>query len=329
MAARNEIDWVGMWFKLNKERGAEDRFCAGKADLSTNKVTWLTGIHSEMDGLGWLGHQLRLEGYNVPDIPKARIVKTPPFYRRPLLLYRAMKNLNKNVIPWKEFHPENKGKLAKELTWTYFTKEETEKIGKYAKSQGYSVQSFFIKLLNDVVVSQLVDGPYDGSWMFPVNMRGNVQFPVDTANLLGAIMLRTDNNTTPLEINNQIKELIKKDVHWGGWWLANIGKLVGVRGMRIISKISAKKTHNLGTYTHISDWPPPGSETEETKKKYAHDVWIGAPVGSPSYPISMDTIVTHGIMTLALKIHVSILSDQNKVNMFVQELKETALDLIK
>lgn len=325
MKKKNETDWIGTWFALAREQGRETRFSAGFINTATNQAVWYEGDHEEADGPAWFINRLKDRGYNISDAPAAKIkAAQPPFYKRPLLIYRALKNMKKSTIPWKEFDPARKKIFKREFDWIAFTKEETEKIFRYAGSQGVNINSLFLKLLTDIVVSKLVKGPYEGCWLFPIGMRGLVSISRKDANVSSAVMIRTTRDISAQEIHSQLKRHLKNNVHWGAWWLANIGKVIGMRGMRYITKNSIKKFH-LGTYSFLGEWPP-----AELRKENADpdEVWVTCSPGSPTNPIGSNGIIWYGRLSWSLKIHPSILTDQNKIGQYLNELKGTVLKLI-
>ncbi|MBT8340201.1 MAG: hypothetical protein HKP58_07680 [Desulfatitalea sp.] len=325
MKMEGKTDWVGKWFTVAKQLGGEHRASGGRLDPATGRMHWTTIYHEREDGLGWLCNNLRAMGYHLPQMPKARVIYKPPRYKRARIIYETLRNIKSTPIAWKEFDPEKKRPFKREFDWTSFSKIETDRLSEYARAQGASINSLFIKILNDALLPQLIDGPFDSAWMFPVNMRGNISLALDTANHSSSIMIRTNQDTTAHQIQRQIRHHLKSNIHWGTWWLGNIGKIVGIGGMKALSLHGKKNSFYLGTFSSFGNWPLPGSEKIPSDP---NAVWVAAPTGSPNYPIGSDNITWHGKFTMSLKVHPAILSDQRRIGKFLGEIKEIALALI-
>ncbi|RZA07220.1 MAG: hypothetical protein EOP11_08330 [Proteobacteria bacterium] len=182
----------------------------------------------------------------------------------------------------------------KDFEWKVFSREETARIHGLAKAERVSVNAWIMARLNKVILPALLEGPAEGRWLFPVNMRGPVWLGEGQLEGLGnqssGIPLRVKPDSTAAEIHDQIKRSLEAGLHWATWWMLHVGKLVGVRGMRHFSKSSEAKSFWLGSFTNVGIWDCAEASPDEA--------WLVAPPGSRNYPIGVGIVTWNGRMSI-------------------------------
>jgi hypothetical protein len=121
-----------------------------------------------------------------------------------------------------------------------------------------------------------------------------------------------------MDIHEQIKTSLSNKVHWAVWWVHQIGRLIGISGMRYLSNKNAKKNFWVGSFSYLGDWELP-----------IDDIFIGGPPGSKNFPISVMVMIANSHMTLSLKIHPFILKDEDKVPELLSQLSTHLLKKVE
>jgi len=312
-------DWVGLWYEIAREKGVNDICTFAKVNTKTEAVEWFDYSHSLADGVGAFSYLLRKEGYSIPALPGAKAMKVPSLFQKlKLLAYFFRKIFQKQHIEWALKGDAHVKPEKHDFPWLIFTREETTHLKSQAKDCKISLNSLLLSCLNRVIAERLVKGNDPYLWLFPVNMRGPVKLAVDTANHSSAVALELSRRSSAQDVYNQIRYQLKTNSHWGIWWLLNIGKLIGVRGMRSISRRRNEKSFHLGTFSNMGEWPIPGSAPRDLNPDEA---WVVAPPGTENFPVSCGCISWNGRLSVTLKVHPSICADRNSAAELLKKFK--------
>ena len=104
--------------------------------------------------------------------------------------------------------------------------------------------------------------------------------------------------------------------------MLNIGRLIGVGGMRFFSIRTERKSQWMGTFSNVGSWPPVGSAPGILDPDI---VYIVAPPGTPNFPISVGLITWNGRLSITLKVHPSISDKPDQARFFLERLKASVL----
>lgn len=321
---RESIDWLGYWYDILEQRGQNHHIRISELDGKLNVVRSFLFHHGRKDGAGALSHIYREQLGKRLDPPKSREQKAPAMWRRPSLLRQALKNMESLRPQWKHFDLSRKNNKSFRQT-IGFTVEETENLQRYCRRSNFSSSAFLLDCINQNLLKELAhplsaEQSCYGKWLFPVNMRGPVTKPDDEANHASAIYLDADAKAQPADIHKQIKELLTSKVHWGIWWLAHIGKIVGKKMMRKLSLNSSLKSFYIGTFSNMGQWNNVDDQQPKSNR------WqIEAP-GSANYPIGIVCLIWNEQMTLSLKINRSILPESGPYLDFAGIIKQSCLE---
>ena len=312
-----DFDWVSLWYIAARERGINDICTVARLDTGTGELECHRFSHAQMDGVGALGQLLRDRGYPLDQLPQTKFVVPPPLHKRPLILWRAIREAGPQQIDWLDRDPSRQGD-PNTLDFLTFTVAETDRIRGRAKALGVSTNALMLESVNRIVVPQVTRGDGKGKWVFPVNLRGAVTKSRDTANHSTAIAISADRTTTAKDIDVQIRANLKAGAHWAAWWLLNIGRLIGLRGVRFLSRASEKKSHWLGTFSNMGEWNMPNLRDPAIN---SNEVWMAAPPGTKNYPISVACLTWNGRLAITMKIHPSINPDTNAAKLYLEMLR--------
>ena len=315
-----KTDWLGKWYEVAAERGVNDKITFWEIDLVSKSKRQFYYSHAKWDGAGGLIDILEKNGFGRLKLPHGRDTSKPSLLSRLTIIRRALQNMKSPKVQWKYRSPDLDLENSAQPHYISFDREETASIADYCKKQKLSQNAFLIEMLNQTVIKSLVANPddYDGSWLFPVNMRGPVWKENPLSNHSSGIYLRCDQNTSASLLHRQMKTCLSNKTHWGIWWLGHIGRIVGVRGMRALSLNSSKKSFYFGTFSNMGVWP--GHEQGPVLASHLDEnkVWLVATPGSVNYPVVIVALTWFGKLTMSLKIHRSICPDQK----FAEHLKD-------
>lgn len=291
-------DWIGLWFKIQAERGHPDLVPFYFLRLPERKVEVLTYPHRERDGVAAMKYALAQLGMS-PVEPQSRAMNKPPLILRPLLALRGLQGNATRVRPkWLIFHPEKKAK-GTHLCFLLLDRPAVEALNEFLQNRKISLSAYLLSKAT-FAVSSLFEGEPAGSWLLPVNMRS--AFPERAGNCVSYVSLSVP--ATPEGIQAGIKESLVSYEHWSNWWIYHIGKILGYRGMRRLSARSAKTVFWIGSFTDLGDWA--GVPLND-------GVFAIAAPGTPNNPVGVGTIGWEGRRSISLRLHPSITEEGERV----------------
>jgi hypothetical protein len=303
-----EIDWMGRWYDIIKDRGENDRPTLGRLDLRTNEVDWMEFSHSEMDGVGALIHYYEKTDFKLEKYPSLREASIPSFFERLLIFYRLIFTSTKIKTIWNETNRGAEPKDPLAISYRIFTKEETGAIETFCKKNKYSVNAFLMNTTTKFLLS-LLSKNGEGTWTLPVNLRPVLKRKNIKSNHSSAILISVAKNDSPLDTHQRISLALKNKMHWGIWWMHQIGKFIGYTGMKYISGRAAKTNFVIGSFSNLSSWELP-----------PHHIWVGGPPGSKNFPISVMVMKANDQMSFSLKIHPFIMKDLSRTSEILNKL---------
>ncbi len=320
---RKNTDWMGLWFKILKERGENDLVSFEAHQLLEQTKIDLTFSHQHYDGWGrmysflkiTIPHQKLLQQF----ITYSKTNSTP----KPLLSKRikslfhlvlASKNYNPN---WKHFHQNSYNKYDP-LFYHYniFTREETERLLSYCLSNKLNVNHYILSIANKYL-NDYYSLSRSSKWVYPVNMRPHILKNLEEANHSSSIILDLDLADSPQNIKTKVKKQFERNQQWAIWYFHHIGILFGEKVMRKISDSSSKKNYFTGTFSVL-----PLLDND-------HLIFTGAPPGSKNFPIGILLARNSAQLAISLKIHPSIMAQpilyKQEIRDQVQMLKDVIL----
>lgn len=313
---KNEIDWMGLWYKIIKERGENDEPTFGRYDLSTKKVDWFRFSHMDMDGVGVLNHLYQKRGIQLTKFPDLKEKKYPNFFEA-LLIFIKLAFKNKKIkTEWMERNEGLAPKDVHKISYYIFNPDQTKAIEEFSKNNNVSVCALLMNRSSKVLLQNLSFNQ-EGTWTLPVNLRPILKKENFNANHSSGILIPIKKNDQITDTNTQIKNSLKNKEHWAIWWIHQIGRVIGYSGMKYISNKNAQKSFMLGSFSYLSKWDIPSP-----------DIYVGGPPGSKNFPVSVMVMLANGHMSYSLKIHPYILKDESKVEEYLNAIVHDVLNFV-
>lgn len=279
-----------------KDAGVDTDALIASVDNETQlEPCWHPLPHSEFDGIGAFGHLLRQHGH--PDLkvlPQHHPGKPPRLV--PLLRAGAR---------FTEFPIGRGGSLVlasrsltpqpRNIAWHVLDQVRTREVIARAKKEAVSVSSWLLFTLGRAI-EPFLDAPDRPSrWMIPVNMRGEIRGPRDTANHVSYLRVKVSRTDSARSIEDKVRAHLAGAEHWWLWYCYRYGSFVGSWGMRILVRADMRlgKPY-IGCFSNLGNWDLSGPSA-----------WICCPPVAKTMPVGAGCITYGGRMGLALRFHSS------------------------
>lgn len=309
-----KTDWLGKWFDIYEEMGEYGQ-SAYAVENEHNGLEFLFLPHQYYDGIGGLCHLIQERAGLKIDLPTFKGSKDVSFIK---VTWAFLHNLilHRNIQP-KWLVPRSKAQGKKQNpTLLRFTKEETAAIINAAKKRNISVNTLLLHISDRVVSEILWDKKYARWWMLPVNLRGLIKKEngIYTSYLVSVIR-----DESPQVLHDNIKKSLRLQWHRATYILSNIGKVIGINGIRSTVKKQYRSGFgwtgyfsNLGIISHNSP-------------SLANETWYGCAPTNRLLPLSIGAMTFNARLTLAFLIHPSIDPDAVYVSQIRDAVKESVL----
>ncbi|TQV66506.1 hypothetical protein FKG94_27120 [Exilibacterium tricleocarpae] len=304
-SAARQRDYIAMWFEARREFGISDAMRVARLDLATAQTHWKTFPHSKMDGLGGMATTMRSAGYPSRNLPQSTETAVPSFWRFLGLMFKQPKPIAKKTIKWK-YPRDIDSSVDGEIAYDFLTEEETAIVKKLARKNRVTFSHYILWALNRAVAELLIDGEQHYYWLYPVNLRGPLDFNTDMFNYSSSINLCVTNRIEPRKLQERVKEQLKAKAYWVNWYLGNIGKLIGKSGVKWVYQYISKRQFYAGSFSFLGSWPLPDAENP---KKNLNEMWVACGIGTRNYPVSTGILVWYDRLSLGIKLHPSICDD--------------------
>lgn len=292
---RDEIDWAGRWFDLVEELQGEYVGMRGGLVQPNGATDWTFVPHARFDGLGGFVDLLR-RTTAAPDLPvPSRRAPLPTVWQRAKALIDLCRAPVLVAGRWKRQDGDCPVVRHKTNAATHlFTAEETQALERQARADGGPLNALLLAALARVSADELEDGP--NIWMMPVNMRGPVARPRDTANHTGYLQLDLGATATASTVQARMKESLRRRQHWGSWLFLNLGRVLGMSGMRAVYRMQMRRFGGrpfVGSFSNLGSWQGVGT-------------WYVCPPVTLNAPVAAGAIVCDGRLSLTLEAHASM-----------------------
>ncbi|HJU29992.1 MAG TPA: hypothetical protein VJ740_00995 [Hyphomicrobiaceae bacterium] len=291
---RSYRDWSGLWFKLVEETWGEYVGMRGGLLQADGTTKWTFLSHAHYDGLGGFVHLLRGASRDraiaVPIRRSTRpswLARTGAFLRlvaQPTVPAAAWKKMDATVGPRRDA-------AGTAIATRLFDAAMTQGLARKAKSLGVPLNSLLLAALARASHGELDGGP--ARWMMPVNMRGPISLPNDTANQTGYLQIEVAANASPAMVQEGVKAALRRREHWSTWAFLNLGRIVGYAGMRAIYRLQMSRFAGrpfVGSFTNLGTWQ-------------GHGVWFVAPPVARTCPVGAGAIICDGQLSLTIEAH--------------------------
>lgn len=307
-AIKSDIDWMGLWYNIIKERGENDRPSFGCYNLDSGQVDWMSFSHSEMDGVGAMIDYYEKKNYKLTKFPDLKEKNKPTFLETIGIFYRLIFQTKKIKTIWIENNDILNPPDPLKISFHIFPIDQTKKILDHCKSNKISSTAFLMNETTHLLLSTLSNNG-EGTWTVPVNLRPVVKNSNIKANHSSGLLINVKKSDGPNETHKEIAQQLKKKQHWGVWWIHQVGKIIGYQGMRIMSNKVARSNFIIGSFSNLGTWDLPPNH-----------IWVGSPPGSKNFPISVMLMVANNRLSVSLKIHPAVLKNQGDTPVLLEKL---------
>lgn len=311
-----EKDWMGLWYKIIKERGENDEPTFGRIDLKTKQIEWTRFSHMDMDGVGVLNQIYTEKGIQLKSIPSLKEKKYPSFFEAVSIFIKLLFKEKKPKPDWIEknlgLNPTN----VHALSYFIFSPEELNSLEQFCKKNKINPCALLMNRSGHVLLNRLTINK-EGTWTLPVNLRPILKKQNYNSNHSSGVLIPILKDDQPKDTFLKIKNSLANKEHWAIWWVHQIGRIIGYQGMKFLSNQNAKKSFLLGSFSYLSKWELP-----------ENDIFIGGAPGSKNFPISIMVMIANDHLSFSLKIHPYVLADQSKTGLILNDIKMDILTLI-
>lgn len=305
------IDWAAKWFEIRAEMGQTDlatmMYQDGDAPVQKEHFH-----HREADGFGKIQSLLHAEGIEI-QAPTRPLKRPSSFLHFYLLLKGLIQHPRLPHNPWKNFSAQTLSGLPDEVSHWFLSSEENQKMKSLAKIKNLNLGFFIVSEIDQLAKKKLFKNPQDkGVWLSPVDLRGAFPNAPKGQNFVSFIVtefLGVDHPDLVQKSFEKYKQDLRSGVYWAFWELANIGKWIGIRGMKWLVRQGTNKSFWMGSFSDLGIW----NQESLFKSKSKNRRWIIAPPGSIAYPIGITTIEWCGNRSITIKVHPAICDKPSKL----------------
>lgn len=298
------IDWAAKWFEIRAEMGQSDQVTFMYQDREPDWVK-IHFHHRNTDGFGMMQTVLQEEG--LPVRAPIRPLKKPAWFLQPFLLIKGIRlhpKLDQN--PWKFYDPTRPSAQPDDVSAWFLSKSETQALAQKAKDQNLNVGFYILSEVDQLLRKKLFQDPDTFStWLCPVDVRGAFKSPSLKRNWVSFIITCFKGPSSQLitqQAFTEYKQSLKTGTYWAFWELYQIGKYIGLKGMKRLAEKAQNKSFWMGSFSDLGTWNQEALKDSKAQNRR----WVMAPPGSPSYPIGVTTIEWCEQRTITLKIHPAI-----------------------
>jgi len=320
-----EKDYIAMWFEARRPYGISDDIYWSWCDTRDNSVNWKSWRHANADGMSGFANIMRPMGYPCDPLPVCNETSVPG-WREIIKAQREhpVKEAPK-VVNWRktydtpvEFMPE----------FNILTREETAAVYAASKARRVSPGNLIFSALSRVIARELIEGDEPFYWFFPVNVRGATGIKTESFNQASGVYLLLDRHSTAEDWQSQMRTRLKSKEHWKSWKLANIGKYIGMPGVKLVYKMTSGKQFFVGSCSNLGAWP---LADERNPEPDPHMQLVAAAPGSTNYPVASSMIEWNKRMALTLKLNSYICQSRELLrdltDQWYEELKKDLSDV--
>lgn len=304
------------WFRASEGAGDFMGIRYGRMEEG-GEVEWHFVAHEECDGLGALGRLLREEGSDIGALPQTghpcRGVIGP--------LWRAWRAGRKAAKERKDWATREDWNLVeadgsgspRSVAWHLFSETETAELVAQCKRRQVTVNSELLAHLDRAVRPDIRRPAKQIPWMIPVNLRGDVGYPDDTANHVSCIDVRIAAEATAAEIQEQIHGLLARGEHRAYHLLMQAGRLMSHEGrVRHLRRSRSRPHGNIGAFSNLGVW-------DADKQLPRQDRWLFCP------PCGMGQLLGAGCVTFQGRLGLTIQSavEQRMVDAWMERWLES------
>ncbi len=306
---RAQQDHVGKWFEQRRKLGVSDTIYWARYTPETDAIKMHKFQHANGDGMSIMKHMLSELGYRHVEIPNCKEPGIPSKQQ----LKKIKKNMHSHPKKLNWLFWQANRNIENNLINTFlFNREETSSIRQRARELNIPITTLVFWALNVCAAQKLMHANQDYTWFYPVNLRGAVQYGSPYANYSSGFYLSLNKDVPVQDLHQRIRNKLKSGEHWVNWKQANITKYLPGIAIRWIYRFISKRYFYAGNFSAMGDWlsDEDGTYRESAQNgNIAKERWFCSAPGTKNYPISACMLTWNDQLTITLKLHPSIVSD--------------------
>ncbi len=324
---KEPLDVMSLWFNSLEEQGEYIGMRFARVPPGSSQPEWVFPRHSENDGVGWFGGNLRKLGAPLDDLPTIRHPAVPSRLSFLKVLPNYLKP--KHPLKWKTL---GRGPAVAKcdgpppaVAWHLFDEEATIRIRRVCRNVQVTINSFLLKHLTKAIRPSLEDQSAAVPWMVPINVRGKVKLPREAANATSYVRVEVQSYETMHDIHKNIYTALIRGDHWANWYGYQMGKFTtaGIRRF-IIKNGLATPQWNIGAFSNMGDWDPEKKFTQSA----VQGGWLVAPPVLRFQQLGVGCLTFQNKLSLTVQAHPDLTTDPNVCKSWIHDwIKEIDMDV--
>ena len=294
-------DYSGIKFLVAEALGESMQCLYMKGD-NTDGFQFNFYHHKDGDGMACLKDILQSEGHHLNSLPGLKSTQRPSLEKRLLALWRYIKLTKKVSHEWLYPRKDCTG-TSKDFVYVKISQGQIDELLK--KTQKASLNSFLLNALDHACHDLLLASQSERKWVLPFNMRDAENALNIDGNYSSSIVLNFRKKATTQEVHNQIRDYLKKGVHWGAFIYTNMARFIGFKGTLKVAR--SIKEVGTGVFSNLGVWP-----NHHVELANEEITWRGfvAP-GTQILPIAATAWQWQQTLCLTLQLHRSLNLEEN------------------
>jgi hypothetical protein len=325
--SKDNTDAMKLWFLSLEELGEFIGMRFARIAPGATEPEWMFPRHSDYDGVGWFGDNLRRNGVVLERLPTIRHPSTPSKFA----LLRSLPDYLKprHRLKWRPLERDvaalNGAGPPPGVAWHVFDEEATTQIRRVCRNVQVTMNSFLLKHLTKAIRPFLEDQSAAVPWMIPVNVRGKVKEVRDTANFTSYVRIQVQTYETVDDIHRNIYEALCRGEHWAHWQAYQLGRFLtaGMRKYLITSELATPQW-NLGAFSNMGDWDP----NKEIKEPGCLGGWLVCPPVLRFQQVGVGCLTFQNRLSLTIQTHKDLTTDPKVPKTWLGDwIKEIEIDV--
>jgi hypothetical protein len=323
------LDFIGRFFAIMADRRSEYidiRYAI--AAPANKKIAWTTISHSRADGIAGLTEFLDQNGLTGA-YDGVRAKRQPPgFLKKIFYLIRSLADRGPYNFPatarFRHLAEKFSGDHAPIASaHVIFTAAETEQITAKSRSQGVSVNSYLLGVINRLAQDSMTtpDGPL--IWFIPVDLRPWLPNWPQQGNVVSKLIVPLPPDASARDIHEQITSQIDRGAHWHSWEKLRLASRLGL--FERLAKRPRKTEFSLHAgkklcfiFSNLGKW----RVRRSASGKAVHPV-LFCPPPNISAPASIGAVTVNGRLSLTLQVHPAIKINSVELQRVLHEIRRT------
>ena len=295
---------TAQWFKAAEHLGECTDILFAKKGPNEAEPEWISVSHCDYDGIGGFANLLREAGAEIDSLPQTHFPNKKIV--SPLLSHFKKSQPTKPVGGRENWDLTlAQEKLVKQgnppaRAWHLFSEEQTQQIRHSCRARKVSVNSQLLQALDQSVRPDTKRPELGIPWLIPVNLRGDITYPKDTANHVSCVEPVLFENDCSSSIQRQIAERLASGEHRRNHLTLALTTFLPQKIKTILLRRSRKAAAgNIGSFSNLGVW-------DSEKSIDTSDSWLFCPPVCTGHLLAAGCVTFQNRLAIALQAHPSV-----------------------